>query len=449
MDPQLILINWHNQAVKLAEIFSSKHFRVHFANTSHEAAKAVSPTTFLAVWDARGCITEMLGSLSKWEADPDLARPPLLIVVRADEIPEILSERPDLDLVFMHPAQLSGRVSQYLALFEQRIELRTRQKSEARLRQDLEMERQNRETASRLMNENERTLSRIFEPMESRGEAIILANINAVTYYTNPAFQRLTGLDSKSAFGTPAMEVLDLNNPPIGFEDILEAARQAGPWRGEVQLGTFSQPPRSVHLEVDAIRGSNQEFEGYFFIIRDVNLLRNLMDNLQALAQLDLVTQLYNRVHFMEQLESECARARRYGHPIALLLIDLDHFRDINQQHGHIAGDAVLSQVGTYIRDLIRNTDFAARHDGDAFAIALPDTDVKGGNAFAERLLKGIGEREFTIHLEESLSLKASIGLAVFDKSMDSPEAFMAKAYQALLLAKEKGGDTFETADHL
>lgn len=444
MNPQLILVNWHDQAVNLTDIFSSEHFGVFFANNPEEAAKAVTPSTFLALWDARGKISQTLANLSMWEAAPDLARPPLLLVVRADEVTEILSERPELDLAFMHPAQLSARVSQYLALFEQRTELKKRHKSEARLRQDLALDRQNRETAQRLMSENERALSRIFEPMETHGEAIILANINAVTYYTNPAFQKLTGLDSKAAFGTPAIEVLDLNNPPLPFEDILAVAREAGPWRDEVQIGTHQREPRNVHLEVDAIKGTNGEFEGYFFIIRDIGLLRHLVGSLQALAQLDLVTQLYTRVYFLERLEAECARAKRYGNALTLIMLDIDHFRKINLQQGHVAGDSLLAGVGGHIRRLIRNTDFAARHDGDRFSIALTDTDAAGGRAFAERLFNEISQQGLEIHGEVQLDITYSTGLASYENKMESAQDFFNVTETALTKAMAAGGGQLE-----
>lgn len=444
MDPQLILVNWQSEAVNLTEIFSGHRFQFHFADNPSEAAKAVRPATFLALWDARGHIAETLEALSLWESDANLARPPILMVVRADEVSEILSERPELDLAFMHPAQLSARVSQYLALYDQRIELRTLQKSEARLRQDLALDQQNRETATRLMNENQRALSKIFEPMESRGEAILLTNTNAVTYYTNSAFQTLTGLGSKAAFGTPAFEVLDIDSPPLPFDNILTIARESGPWRGEVTLGTHGRPQRMVHLEVDAVHGSNDEFEGYFFIIRDVDLLRNLMGDLQELAQLDLLTQLYNRVFFVERLKAECGRSKRYGHPMVLLVLDIDRFRMINETHGHIAGDAILAQIGTLVREFIRTTDFAARYDGDHFSIALPDTNLDGGLAFASRLADTLKHKEFLIHGDISVGISCSIGLAPFEQDCETIHEFLDAAEEALEQAQIQGGGGIE-----
>lgn len=446
MEPQLILVNWKSEAVNLNEIFTSQRLHVHFAADAKEAAKAVIPSTFLALWDARGEIPQTLEALAKWEADPDLARPPLVLIVRADEVSELLSERPEIDLAFMHPAQLSGRVSQYLALFDQRVELRALHQTESRLRQDLALDRQHRETAQRLMSENERALSHIFKPMETSGEALLLANPNGITYYTNPAFQQLTGLDAKAAFGTPAIEVLDIGTSPLSFNEIMTIVKTSGPWRGEVVLGTPPRPQRKVHLDVEAVPGQNEDFEGYLFVIRDVNLLREVMDNLQALAQFDLLTQLYNKAYFLERLGTECGRSQRYKHPMVLVILDVDRFKEINKQWSHMVGDTVLAQLGSLVRQLIRTTDFAARHDGDTFSIALPETDLEGGLAFAVRLGEAISDHEFGTPDNSNLSITCSIGLAAYQFENEDAETFFETATGALRKAKEKGGDCVEKA---
>ena len=446
MEPQLILVNWKSEAVNLNEIFSSQRLHVHFASDAKEAAKAVTPSTFLALWDARGEIPKTMEALAKWEADPDLARPPLVLVVRADEVSELLSERPDLDLAFMHPVQLSGRVSQYLTLFDQRVELRTLHQREARLRQDLELDRQHRETAQRLMGENDLALSRIFKPMETSGEALLLANPNGITYYTNPAFQQLTGLDAKAAFGTHAREVLDIGDSPLTFSEIMAIVRTSGPWRGEVVLGTPPRPQRAVHLEVQAVLGKDEDFEGCLFIIRDMDLLRQVMDNLQSLAHFDLLTKLYNKPLFLDRLATECGRSQRYKHPMVMVMLDVDDFREINEKCGHHVGDSVLAQLGSLVRELIRTTDFAARHDGDCFSIALPETGLEGGMAFAVRLGEAISEHDFEMPEEAAANITCSVGLATFRFEGEDADTLFKSAGDALKRAQEKGGNCVEKA---
>jgi diguanylate cyclase (GGDEF)-like protein len=107
---------------------------------------------------------------------------------------------------------------------------------------------------------------------------------------------------------------------------------------------------------------------------------------LEELAAMDGLTGLKNRRAFEDRLEEEVARARRHGHPLSLILIDIDHFKSYNDTFGHPKGDEVLRHVGRLLMRLMRDTDFAARYGGEEFAIILPNTDREGAHQVAERL---------------------------------------------------------------
>jgi diguanylate cyclase (GGDEF)-like protein len=118
--------------------------------------------------------------------------------------------------------------------------------------------------------------------------------------------------------------------------------------------------------------------------------LEELSQHLRTLAYHDALTGLYNRSYFHEQLSHEVERAQRYGHPVSVILLDLDNFKAVNDNCGHFAGDQFLSLVGQLIGTQVRGADVAARYGGDEFALILPETGRQSAQATARKLTKAI-----------------------------------------------------------
>src|SRR5690606_2216381 len=109
-------------------------------------------------------------------------------------------------------------------------------------------------------------------------------------------------------------------------------------------------------------------------------------EEVYLLATHDALTELANRRHFIELVDKEIARSQRHDRPMALAMVDLDHFKRINDEHGHIGGDSVLRQFSEILRRLVRADDIAARIGGEEFAVVLPESDAEAAREFAERL---------------------------------------------------------------
>ena len=158
------------------------------------------------------------------------------------------------------------------------------------------------------------------------------------------------------------------------------------------------------------------------------------------LANVDALTGCLNRRAFMERLERELDRVRRYGVFLSVLMIDIDRFKDINDTHGHLVGDSVLRQLGDLLRAEVRSVDLAARYGGEEFVIVLPDTEDEGALYFAERLRKRVEEQNFS-ETGDPLRVTVSIGVAAasVEGEITEPELLIARADEALYRAKNEG----------
>ncbi|MCC6145772.1 MAG: diguanylate cyclase [Candidatus Hydrogenedentes bacterium] len=140
--------------------------------------------------------------------------------------------------------------------------------------------------------------------------------------------------------------------------------------------------------------------------------LQEMNQELDRLASTDALTGLYNRRHLMDRLAQELERSTRYGNPLSVLLLDLDHFKSINDSHGHLVGDAVLKRAGEIIQDCARTTDLPGRYGGEEFALLLPQTDTKGASELAERLRRRLGQMVHHDAAGKPFHVTCSIGVA-------------------------------------
>ena len=174
--------------------------------------------------------------------------------------------------------------------------------------------------------------------------------------------------------------------------------------------------------------------------------LTRLHRRVAAQAVTDPLTGLWNRRHMAETLEREVLRAARFGHPISLIILDVDDFKKINDREGHLQGDLVLEAVGEVVREATRSIDVAARYGGDELAIILVETDREGALIVGERL--GDRMRETRVPLREggSMGVTISLGVATIPDSAEGLESLVDAADRALLRAKRAGKNQLRAA---
>lgn len=160
----------------------------------------------------------------------------------------------------------------------------------------------------------------------------------------------------------------------------------------------------------------------------------------RLMAITDELTGLYNHRHLLRQLSAELSRTRRYGRPLTLAMIDIDHFKQYNDTHGHLIGNEILRTLGDLIRKNIREIDIPARYGGEEFLIIMPETNRVKGRLIAERLRKAIEEYPFKkIGRPPGEAVTISIGIASYPQNALSTHDLIETADRALYHAKAAG----------
>ncbi|MBA2687866.1 MAG: sensor domain-containing diguanylate cyclase [Gemmatimonadaceae bacterium] len=191
-----------------------------------------------------------------------------------------------------------------------------------------------------------------------------------------------------------------------------------------------------VEFAVTVIRGAVSAIQK----VHTLEAARADNARLEMLAHTDPLTHLLNRRGLHVRLASELDRVRRYNAPLGLLLIDLDHFKSVNDTYGHLAGDDVLTEMGNLLQNATRSVDIVGRYGGEEFVVVLPETGVEGVMVFAQRIRDKIAAHKFSFGKGITNHLTASVGVANFPSvGNHSPEELLHAADMALYKAKESG----------
>ena len=174
----------------------------------------------------------------------------------------------------------------------------------------------------------------------------------------------------------------------------------------------------------------------------EIDERKRVEQELEHLATIDQLTGVYNRRYFFELAQRDYMRANRYGRSLTVLMLDVDHFKVVNDTHGHAVGDQVLAQAGAFIRKIFHGVDAVGRYGGDEFCIAMPETNTEQGHMAATGLQKGLATQTFATSAG-SLSVTVSIGLSSLRSgdaaAHDSLEKLLDRADRALYRAKDAG----------
>lgn len=170
--------------------------------------------------------------------------------------------------------------------------------------------------------------------------------------------------------------------------------------------------------------------------------IKILSEKLSTMAYTDSLTQIYNRLHFAHFLDAEIDKVKRYGGTFSIIFFDLDYFKDVNDNFGHLAGDEVLEKVTEIVAKANRSADIFARYGGEEFIILTPETNLSGALIHAERLRNDIEQYEF----KNVGHISSSFGVTEFNAEKDDVDSLLERADKALYMAKEYGRNRVEKA---
>jgi len=238
---------------------------------------------------------------------------------------------------------------------------------------------------------------------------------------------------------------------PLLIEDIEKHPLFARKSQKKYRTKSLLSVPLKIRSEVIGVLNVNNKRSNAVFTSKDRDILMmlasqaavaienaRLYEELERLAITDGLTQLYVPRYFHEELDKELRRAERYKRPLSLLMMDIDHFKKINDTYGHLQGDQVLRELAGLLKRCARQDDIVARYGGEEFAIALVETNKKGGLKAAERIRRTVEEFEFS-GPAGPLPVTISIGVASYPQDATTKRDLIAKADMALLTAKERG----------
>ena len=174
-------------------------------------------------------------------------------------------------------------------------------------------------------------------------------------------------------------------------------------------------------------------------IVLDISDRKTLENELEEMATRDPLTGLFNRREMSRVLEEELDRARRYQRPMAVLWVDFDHFKDVNDTYGHAAGDSVLRSISRLLLGSVRSVDSIGRFGGEEFVIVLPEMDLEEAQETAERLRRKVAEEPQPLGNGEAVPLTISVGVAVYPDHGQTASTLCAAADKAMYLAKDRG----------
>ncbi len=278
--------------------------------------------------------------------------------------------------------------------------------------------------------------------IESAANAIFITNKAGVIVWANPAFEVLTGHPVDEVLGSNPRVLKSGKQDDKFYRDLWRTLLKGEVWQGRVTNRHKSGGLYTAEQTITPILDGDGVVTHFVAIHEDITARLASEERIAHMALHDFVTDLPNRYALDSRLDVELIRARRLGTRVAVLLIDFDNFKEVNDTFGHAAGDELLIAVGQRLKRTLRDVDMICRLGGDEFAVVQPDiTNRRNAANLAERLLRAFVE-SFDVGSQE-ISVNASIGVSVSNRETTSKSEFLREADLALYRAKSEGRNTY------
>lgn len=292
-----------------------------------------------------------------------------------------------------------------------------------------------RDRALQASSEHLRLAQRVIE---ASLDGIIITDANGVIQSVNPSFTTLTGYSAKEAVGNTPRMLQSGRHTRQFYQQMWQELEEKGYWQGEVWNRRKNGEIFPEWLSITAIRDDAGKIKQFAAIFSDITHRKRREERIHTLAYFDELTGLANRRLFLDRLQLAMANAHRHNHRLAVLFLDLDLFKRINDTLGHQAGDQVLREMAARLQETVREGDSVARFGGDEFTVLVSEVSATGNvELLASRLIESI-VRPVSL-LGNEITISASIGVSIYPDNGDTSEVLLQHADTAMYRAKENG----------
>ncbi len=293
-----------------------------------------------------------------------------------------------------------------------------------------------------LAEEKLRLAAKVFD---NALEGVAVTDADANILSVNPAFTAVTGYTEAEVLGkNPRMLGSGFHNREF-YRNLWDELLTVGQWKGEIWNTAKSGNTFLMWQTISAVKNDKGRITHYVSVFFDITERKKHEENVRHQAYHDALTGLPNRRLFHDRLTMALLQARREREMLAVMFLDLDHFKEINDTFGHDGGDLLLQEVATRLQKCIRQGDTLSRFGGDEFVLLLPKIkSTRNAVLFAEKVVKAL--KMPLAMAGRQIGVTASIGISLFPKDGDDPGALVKKADQAMYSAKQKGRDDLHLA---
>ncbi|MCG7923899.1 MAG: EAL domain-containing protein [Candidatus Thiodiazotropha taylori] len=279
----------------------------------------------------------------------------------------------------------------------------------------------------------------------STQEGILVTDMDSNIVTVNPAFTTISGYSEKEVLGKRASILKSNTHPKDFYEEMWRAITDSGFWSGEIVNRTKDGRLYSAYLNINAVRDSEKQIAQYIGVLTDISVIKQSQEQVEFVANHDLLTGLPNRALMLDRLTHAIEKAKREKNNIALLFIDLDRFKVVNDGLGHEVGDKVLIEVAERFKSCLRDTDTISRIGGDEFVALLEDlTDPLMAGKIVDHIIETI-RNPLKIDSQD-IKISCSIGIAIYPSHSSEPDELLRQADIAMYEAKRSGRNTYRFA---
>jgi len=295
-------------------------------------------------------------------------------------------------------------------------------------------------TQQKRLEDELRLAARVFE---STDEGIVVTDPAERIIALNPAFEQMSGYREEELRGKRTSVLASARHDERFFGQLWETVHGTGRWQGELWARSKSGQEAPYLMTMSAVRDDEGAVINHVGVMRDISHIKRSQEQLEYLANYDALTGLGNRNLFMSQLKVGLDRAARHHRRLALIFIDLDNFKSINDTLGHDVGDQLLVEVARRLKASVRSEDVVCRLGGDEFTVYVEDfADPEGLVSTAQRLVQSISEPYLLgPHRRE---VTASVGISIYPNDGDSITELIKNADTAMYKVKEHGRNGFQ-----